>query len=75
MENGLPTPHSDLPISEATVRKAQNDHTLDEALQLTGFGKVQLILSVLSGVSMMTVVNEAVGISIILPGYSRTIGC
>uniref|UniRef100_A0A182K1D9 Major facilitator superfamily (MFS) profile domain-containing protein n=1 Tax=Anopheles christyi TaxID=43041 RepID=A0A182K1D9_9DIPT len=60
-------PQSNLPVAEAKERKPHGGHTLDEALQLAGFGKVQIVLTVLSGVSMMTVVTEAVGISIILP--------
>ncbi|XP_053666984.1 synaptic vesicle glycoprotein 2B-like [Anopheles marshallii] len=61
------TPHSGLPVQETTVPKAHIGHSIDDALELAGFGKVQICLSILSGVSMMTVVNEAVGMSIILP--------
>uniref|UniRef100_A0A4Y0BWF8 Major facilitator superfamily (MFS) profile domain-containing protein n=1 Tax=Anopheles funestus TaxID=62324 RepID=A0A4Y0BWF8_ANOFN len=61
------TPHSGLPDSETTVPKPPDGHSIDEALELAEFGKVQIVLSILSGISMMTVVNEAVGMSIILP--------
>ncbi|XP_050078762.1 synaptic vesicle glycoprotein 2B-like [Anopheles maculipalpis] len=60
-------PHSGLPDTDTTVPKPQDGHSMDEALELIGFGKVQIVLSILSGVSMMTVVNEAVGMSIVLP--------
>ncbi|XP_062540165.1 synaptic vesicle glycoprotein 2B-like [Armigeres subalbatus] len=42
-------------------------HTYDEALELVGFGRAQIFLIILSGFSIMASINEAMGMSIILP--------
>ncbi|XP_055526105.1 synaptic vesicle glycoprotein 2B-like [Wyeomyia smithii] len=51
------------PVGNARKRT----HTFDEALQLTGFGRAQVLLVILSGCSIMASLNEAMGMSIILP--------
>ncbi|XP_053672309.1 synaptic vesicle glycoprotein 2B-like [Anopheles nili] len=56
-----------LPGMIGEERKHPYSHSLDEALELTGFGRAQIVLLFLSGVCLMTVVNEAIGIGIILP--------
>ncbi|XP_049533559.1 synaptic vesicle glycoprotein 2B-like [Anopheles darlingi] len=45
----------------------QDGHSFDEALELAGFGRVQIVLVILSGLGMMASINEAMGMSIILP--------
>lgn len=45
----------------------QDGHSFDEALEMTGFGRVQIVLVILSGLGMMASINEAMGMSIILP--------
>uniref|UniRef100_A0A182N5S5 Major facilitator superfamily (MFS) profile domain-containing protein n=1 Tax=Anopheles dirus TaxID=7168 RepID=A0A182N5S5_9DIPT len=48
-------------------RKPPDGHSFDEALELAGFGRVQIVLSILAGLGMMASINEAMGMSIILP--------
>uniref|UniRef100_A0A182S6I4 Major facilitator superfamily (MFS) profile domain-containing protein n=1 Tax=Anopheles maculatus TaxID=74869 RepID=A0A182S6I4_9DIPT len=48
-------------------QKPPDGHSFDEALELAGFGKVQIVLSILAGLGMMASINEAMGMSIILP--------
>ncbi|XP_055585475.1 synaptic vesicle glycoprotein 2B-like [Uranotaenia lowii] len=56
-----------------TVEKVKQEidskrtHTFEEALELAGFGRAQLILLFLSGCTMMASIIESMGISIILP--------
>ncbi|XP_058448628.1 synaptic vesicle glycoprotein 2B-like [Malaya genurostris] len=42
-------------------------YSFDEALELIGFGRAQVLLVILSGCSIMASINEAMGLSIILP--------
>uniref|UniRef100_A0A8D8EB46 Synaptic vesicle glycoprotein 2B n=1 Tax=Culex pipiens TaxID=7175 RepID=A0A8D8EB46_CULPI len=53
-----------LVFPEKEVKRA---HSFEEALELAGFGRAQLILVILAGSSMMASINEAMGLSIILP--------
>lgn len=48
-------------------KEAKRPHSFEEALELAGFGRAQLILVILAGSSMMASINEAMGLSIILP--------
>ncbi|XP_040155596.1 synaptic vesicle glycoprotein 2B-like isoform X1 [Anopheles arabiensis] len=48
-------------------QKPPGGHSFDEALELAGFGRVQIVLSILAGLGMMASINEAMGMSIILP--------
>ncbi|KAL9705705.1 hypothetical protein quinque_009223 [Culex quinquefasciatus] len=48
-------------------KEAKRAHSFEEALELAGFGRAQLILVILAGSSMMASINEAMGLSIILP--------
>ncbi|XP_055639552.1 synaptic vesicle glycoprotein 2B-like [Toxorhynchites rutilus septentrionalis] len=50
---------------DSSARK--RSYTFDEALEVAGFGRAQLLLGVLAGCSVMASINEAMGMSIILP--------
>ncbi|XP_058811375.1 synaptic vesicle glycoprotein 2B-like [Topomyia yanbarensis] len=45
----------------------KRSHSFEEALELVGFGRAQVLLVILSGCSIMASINEAMGLSIILP--------
>lgn len=53
--------------AEKGHKPPDDGHSFDEALELAGFGRVQIVLSILSGLGMMASINEAMGMSIILP--------
>lgn len=52
----------------------KRSHTYDEALELIGFGRAQFYLVLLSGFSIMASINEAMGLSIILPASHCDLG-
>lgn len=52
----------------------KRSHSYDEALELVGFGRAQFYLVLLSGFSIMASINEAMGLSIILPASHCDLG-
>lgn len=52
----------------------KKSHTYDEALELVGFGRAQILLVMLSGFAIMASINEAMGLSIILPASQCDLG-
>lgn len=61
------------PVKVEPVREKQS-HTYDEALELAGFGRAHVFLVILSGFSIMASINEAMGMSIILPASQCDLG-
>lgn len=61
------------PVKVPPVQKKRS-HTYDEALELVGFGRAQVCLVMLSGFSIMASINEAMGLSIILPASECDLG-
>lgn len=40
----------------------EGKYTVDEALTLIGFGKVQLLMVITAGLCMLTIINETMGL-------------
>ncbi|XP_062706691.1 synaptic vesicle glycoprotein 2B-like [Aedes albopictus] len=52
----------------------KRSHSYEEALELVGYGRAQILLVMLSGFAIMASINEAMGLSIILPASQCDLG-